>query len=469
MALMLSWWMLNATAGLMLIAFLARLHAYKWRLKQWGIGKYFKDAELEEAAKEAKRLSDLGQEPPEQMQINGRTIPWDRVRRKFRRERKETWAKYDCAFLRRAGRAPRISVQTLILRYGPLESEIEGILIQISTYFPDYLVAGSRPAKSPFPAARANSRVDAMKSVLDEGLAFFEYEQPEAGWPMLHNACDQVKDALCEEDVSLLPTLISMLCEARWQKYKDLYAQFVSFYHSMAQSVLGPKHPVTTTLSIWAKVDQPWDSSEPIYRLILDIIDTAQAEQPTNLDTGVLYTLQNEYITHLTRQSGVTVARSVAESKWHERQQTLGANDPYTIVMLHKWSMLIFQERQFLVDDEVETIWKEILRQGDEEYLAIGKSFRYVYAVQIGLNYFRQERYAEAESCYSRAALWVETMVDKVGSFHIPIQRQLRALQGMRELGLFDPFPPDWIRDARQDILGELDELELELEESSEG
>ncbi|EHY57710.1 uncharacterized protein HMPREF1120_05737 [Exophiala dermatitidis NIH/UT8656] len=422
--------------------------------EQWNMGKNFSDAQLEVAAEEAKRLSDLGHEPSEEVEVNGRKIPWDRVRRRFRREKKEEWHKYDCAFLRRSfdGKAP---VQRVMFLDGSIESDVEHILMQISNYYPECLIPGRGAAASgTHGLIISKSGIDGVKATLNEGLTLLEYGRPGIGYAMIEQACDRFRDVLREAEVDLLPTLLSILCGARWRNYNKLYVYMVGYYWSMSQEVLGMKHPVTTILGIWSKAHHVRDASEPLYRKILNIIDKVH---PTNLAPGVVYGLETEYLTDLSQRGDVWLARNLADAKWRQRQESLGATHPYTIMMLQMRSMLIVQERKRLVT-EAEQMLLKILRLGEEQFRAEGKSWYYVYALQIGYRYYRDGRYAEAEACFKRSALWVATMLSKAGSFHLQIDRQLKSLLRLKEMGLFSPLPPGWNRILDED--GEGDEME---------
>lgn len=423
---------------------LIRLHSFKLRRKQWKLRDNFSDAELEYAAKEAKALSERGQEPLKELEVDGRLIPWDRVRRKFTRERNGAWHKYDCPFLRRPFRSSKRSIPQVSLRSGLLEDDVECILLRISTYYPVCLGTESRIriGERPFVKARS-SLIYEIREVLSEGLMLLDGGRAEVGWPMINKACTQVQQAFCKEEVDLLPTLINILCGVRLRNYKELYTHVVEFYCSMSKKILGQQHPVTAILDSWRSADQPWAASELMYRAILNIVDKKKPDKkkPTNLELSVVYSLESDYLTEVSTGRDVSVAQSLAEVKWRERHETLGATHPYTVAMLHK--RFLISQQQGLVD-EADQISREILILGDHEYEAKGRSFHYVHAVHIGRSYYSQGRYAEAESCFSRAALWVATIVTRAGSYHLLIDKELESLRRIKEMGLFDPLPPGW-------------------------
>ncbi|EXJ95062.1 hypothetical protein A1O1_00180 [Capronia coronata CBS 617.96] len=432
----------------------AEPHSYKLRCKQWKLGDNFTGAELEEAAKEAKRLSDLGQEPAEDFEVHGRIIPWDRVRRRFRRDQRQAWQRYDCPFLRQPLSSSNHSIRWVSLRSGLLEDDVEYILVQINSYYPKCLVTEPRSQTEELRPVRARaSCVYEMSHVLSEGLVLLDGGRPEVGWPMINEACNQVKDALCKEEVDLLPTLINILCGRRLHGYRELYSNLLGFYRAMSHKILGVKHPVTAILDKWTSADQPWTASELMYRALLNIVDK---KNPTNLEPGVVYSLESDYITEVgsdrgsgsgggnasnSRRRDVSVAQALAEAKWRERRERLGATHPYTVAMLHR-RFLIY--RQLELTDQAEQMAREILELGDHDYQTKGRSFHYVYAMHIGREYYSDGRYAEAEACFGRAALWVATIVTKAGSYHFRIEKELEGLRKMREMGLFDPLPPSW-------------------------
>ncbi|KAL2426299.1 hypothetical protein ABEF95_000521 [Exophiala dermatitidis] len=423
--------------------FEAQLHALKLRRDKWNLGVNFRDAQLEEAAKEAKRLSDLGHEPSEELEVNGRKIPWDRVRRRFRREKKEEWQKYNCAFLRRPLKpSSKACVRYVALGSKSLEGDVEYILFQISSYYPGCLVAGfggPRLARSPY---TGRSGVEVVGTILDDGLSLIAYGRPDLGWGRIDQACSRLKDVLCKQEVDLVPTLISMLTGTRFRAYAELYAHIVDFYASMAREVLGPKHPITAILERFTKANaELWDVSEPMYRTILDII---RRIQPVNLASDVVYSLEAEYIRRVSVQRDVTAARCIADTKWRERHETLGPNHPYTITMLHMRAMLLAEENRRLVAEAEEMAWK-ILRLGDQRYQSTGKCLYCVYAMQIGGKYFKDQRYSEAEECFNRSALWAASTLDESDSFHIRTRKMLEFCRKLREWGFFTSQKPEMV------------------------
>ena len=408
----------------------------KWRTKQWDVRQYFSSAELERAAKEAKRCDELGQEPPQEMTVNGRVIPWDRVSRKFRQD-----PRYECAFLQRPQHA-KVLVSGVALKDSRLNQDVEAILFQVTTYLSLCLdkARERRIRIDQSGTSSLRSQAEDLEQKMSEGLTMIDQGLSNEGWRKVRLASIMVEDVLKAEEVDLLPNLIRLMkrfYRRLWNDEWQLFNRTIQHFTLMSVRLLGKHHPITNFLHI-SKTADIQSASEIMYQAMLDTIK----KKPTlEINPGIVYGIEGDYIDAV-RGRDCAVAQTIAEAKLLERREKLGGQHLETLGLVQT---LVSIHREQGNCETGEKLMLEVLKIGQRSYQETGRSFHWPFPMYQGYIFFKQQKLAEAEACFQQALSWCGTTNHGQWSIEHEIPRQLEALENLRLLGLFESLPPpDW-------------------------
>ncbi|KAK4948035.1 Nitrilase [Elasticomyces elasticus] len=288
----------------------------KDRTRKWGYTKYFARDQLECAAQEARRCYDNGLNPPVDMRIDGKPVPWDKVKRHFGNDER-----YTCPWLRDEPEWT-IAIGRHALKASALDEHTLIILNEVKYYWPCIFTRGENLALSLQKRKAACVEYDS-NDVLCKflcGMSMLERGRPERGWIEISSAYDAVKGVLRLEQPGLLRDLLVLFSTRTGsiENHDPLFLQMTRYFAATARTVLEPRHPLTRILGCLEEMEkQPENNPNLVAELALqamvDLVD--RQDRQVKIDRWHIYCLENRYLYQVQRRLGRAEATQLLEKR----------------------------------------------------------------------------------------------------------------------------------------------------------
>ncbi|EXJ88962.1 hypothetical protein A1O3_02026 [Capronia epimyces CBS 606.96] len=413
-----------------------RVYMWKLRLSQWDFRKNFsKNKELEEAAKEARRCFDQKLDPPQDLTLRGRSVPWDRVRRHFGDD-----PRYVCPWLKNVSDWS-IAVGTVCLKASPADNNTELILKEVTVYWSSTITRQESLAMSKAKRYAAKIKTDPndLRSQLLVGLGLIRRGWPQKGWQGINYVCTMIEKVFKVEEPDLLPEMLALLTarSATSSTYQGLIVEIARHFTSMAKVVLGPLHPLTTILTILTKVRRGGEVLEGLMELavkvMMDVVE--QSRDAVGIDRYHIYSLERKFIDQISDRLEPRETRSLIEKRLTYYKRTLGQRSLHTLLLVQRLAQL--HEKEGSVDKAHE-MRLGIIQLGERYPVdRLRYAVYFLTAEELAKYYFRTQQLDKALTYYCRAICWA---ADKMGKDHAYVSILIREFDALRRLqeDLFD-------------------------------
>ncbi|KAK5214149.1 hypothetical protein LTR41_000341 [Exophiala xenobiotica] len=440
-------------------------HNFEARVGIWGYSKNLSKAHLEEAAREARRYSDQGLDPPVDMTINGQLVPWNRVRRHFAKDKR-----YTCPWLRNEPQS-KASIARIMLRPSQIDSDTELLLQKVGAYWSSTIMKPGNRAL--FKAKRIAAEVDAdpndiLCGILG-GMSVIRWGWGQNGRLVIDSACAAIQKVLSLEEPDLLIVIIVLFSTTTGslENHDPRFAHIGRYFASMAREALGQYHPMTAILINLAKLELTRDFksdtlTELMFQAMVDIVEKGKPK--LEIDRWYLHVLKLRHINHIQSRLSVAEARKLSEAKMLDLSHSPVERNVGKLLLMSNLATSYDKEARECGDmskatacvDEAE---RARLRRQQEwcqtraeklrlEIVELGWKFPGDHgrkgccihaAEKLAQFYFNKHDFAQAEKYYAFALNWA---LQKFGRYHVWVElllRQCRALTRMKEDGMFEP------------------------------
>lgn len=296
-------------------AFRATTKMYKNRIKAWKLKKYVKASEKEKIATYI-RDNDIKGDTLKKLKFNGRPARLDLVRRYC----KKTGAHEEIAnalptkaledqLTRVADRTAKDEASSLFkLTPSPGSAEkrrrsdsmmtadvtptrsstsdpAEAVTWHVQQYFEWHLASVSAKTIADEPVSiLANMasfttdqtegsavKADRFLEILFLGLDLLVDQSSTQGWDLIHQACDEAKSLISDQNRAFLRLFITAFTDERWSFLPGLRVELLQFLAKTCTVVLGEEHDLSNILYLLQSEDILQSAAEPILRIISDI------------------------------------------------------------------------------------------------------------------------------------------------------------------------------------------------------
>ncbi len=438
---------------------------FKHRVGIWGYSKNLSKSHLEEAAREARRCSHQGLDPPVDMTINGQLVPWNRVRRHFAKDQR-----YTCPWLRNEPQS-KASIARIMLRPSQVDRDTELLLQNVGAYWSCTIMKPGNRAL--LKAKRAAEGVEAdpndiLCGILG-GMNLIRCGWGQEGRFEINSAYAAIKKVLSLEEPDLLIAMIVLFSTrtGSLENHDPLFEQIGHYFASMAREVLKPRHPMITILTMLAKLELTRDFkqdtlTELMFQSMVDIVEKGKTK--VEIDRWYLHVLEIRYIDHIQRRLSRAEARKLSEAKMLDLSQSPVERNVGKLLLMSNLARSYDAEAREYGDMSKATACvseaeRARLRRQQEwcetraektrlEIVELGWKFPGDHgrkgccihaAEKLAQLYFNKHDFAKAEKYYAFALKWA---LQKFGKDHVWVQlllRQCRALRRMKEDGMFEP------------------------------
>ncbi|OCT53292.1 hypothetical protein CLCR_09735 [Cladophialophora carrionii] len=422
----------------------------KRQLRLWKFPKNFKKEELKNAAEELKRCADLGLSPPQDLTIDGRAYPLDRVRRHFGSD-----PQYRCSSLQSDTQC-KATISSLCLKPSSTNRNIEMILSSVKDH---WSITLTRKETRALVRHRRNTQPKKLRSDPKDitvgfltSLELFRQGQETRCWREVHKTCDELLNVFKLQEPDLLKEIILIFTAKAWVRHPQMFALIARYVHTLCVEAhtLGPHHPLTVILHSFGWLAQDMQLFDELVEQALKVmIDLAETARDTvQLDRDYICSVEANYVSKVRARLGFPEAKRLVEHWFAHYRRTVGERNHYTLTMQTDLARLYMAEASMarargekaqaeICESEAERIYVRLVQMGAKDPLDYSRNGIYISAAEsLGRLYFGRQEFQKAQDHYCKALAWA---ADKFGDHHPYISlllRQFTALQRMGELGL---------------------------------
>ncbi|KIW24911.1 hypothetical protein, variant [Cladophialophora immunda] len=426
-------------------------HMLKERLKQWGYKKNFTKKEHKAAAEEAKRCADSGLTLPTCMEIDGRPYAWDRVYRHFGSD-----PQYKCSWLQ-SDVGWKAILSKICLKTSPPDHKIELVLGEVKNHW--YTTLERAETLSSVRAKRkATTRAETDPREITLGfltsLQLLREGHEALGRREMNNLCLDLEIALEQREPDLLKEIINIFTAKAWVRQPDIFVKVAKYVRNLSANSpsLGPCHPFTTILDVFAYLGQHMELLDTFAELALKVMmDLAEAGgDRVKLDRDYICAVETNYISRVQARLEWRDAKDLLERKFTHYRRTLGEHNHYTLSMQAALGRLYLddaararkareKQNEGMSQREAEDIFVKLVKMGEKNPHDCSRNGIYISsAAALGELHFARQEFEKAQDYYCKALVWA---ADKFGRSHPYISvllKEFRALQKLGELGLVE-------------------------------
>lgn len=465
----------------------------KTRLSQWKFRKNFKKSEHQAVATEAKRRADQGMNPLIDLEVGGRACAWDRVHRHCGSD-----PRYASPWLHRDSKWIAL-VSRIFLRASPIDHTVELTLSEVRAYWSNTI---QKPERSAAWIAKRNAPPAVMDPVdvyigIVGGLGLIDQGLPQEGWREIHRACSQISKVFQMQHPDLLREMIVLFKFFSGPGHEELFLQVGHYFISMASTVLGPLHSLTTILSRIMHLVETTEAvdefTELSFKVMLDLVN--QPKDDVKIDPYFVYSLEARFVSILKQKASWREVQEVLRAKLSRYRHSLGPHNQYTLgirkdlAIIYLTDASVFRSVARTFDEkaaqffhqgrivEMELAERITREETHKMELAEGKAEKILLdIVQLGMKsqrdghrhgvfvtaaerlakfYFGKQDFRKAQKYYDYAMDWMVSKFGRTSGVAASLSRQLTALQNIRELGLLDIETEEdlvRLRDERQEL-----------------